>query len=239
MSISTTSGAGAATRATRLTVDGVADHRDVRLGVEDHPQPRAHELLVVGEQDADHAGLPSSGTVRAREAAPGAGAGLAACRRTSETRSRIPTRPRPPLAGARRASRPAGVGHLDVEAVALVAHATSTRHRTGVLERVGQGLLHDSVAVSSTPAGSAARSPSMRRSTGIPAACTRATRSVMPSRVGWGVVAAGSPVGQQAQQAAHLRQPVAAGGLDGARVPRRASRGRCRAPAAPPAPGSR
>jgi len=36
-------------------VDGLADDLDVRLGLQDHPEPRAQELLVVGDEDADHA----------------------------------------------------------------------------------------------------------------------------------------------------------------------------------------
>ena len=34
-------------------VGGLADHLDAGLGVEDHPQPGADELLIVGDEHAD------------------------------------------------------------------------------------------------------------------------------------------------------------------------------------------
>ena len=36
-----------------LAVGGLADDRDVVLGLEHHPKARAHERLVVGDEDAD------------------------------------------------------------------------------------------------------------------------------------------------------------------------------------------
>ena len=54
MSISTTSGFSRRHMLDRLqAVDRLADDLEVVLGVEDHLEPRAHERLVVGDQDAD------------------------------------------------------------------------------------------------------------------------------------------------------------------------------------------
>ena len=50
------------------TVRGLADHGEVVLGAEDHPEPRPDEPLVVSEEDADHA-LASNGR-QARTAYP-------------------------------------------------------------------------------------------------------------------------------------------------------------------------
>ena len=46
-------------------VRGLTDDLDVVLGLEDHAEPRAHERLVVHDQDADHQAASSSGS-RAR-----------------------------------------------------------------------------------------------------------------------------------------------------------------------------
>ena len=45
-------------------VDGLADDLEVVLGVEDHLEPRAHERLVVGDQDADAHAVTSSALLR-------------------------------------------------------------------------------------------------------------------------------------------------------------------------------
>jgi hypothetical protein len=37
-----------------LAVTGLADHRDVVLGVEQRPEARPHQVLVIGEQHPDH-----------------------------------------------------------------------------------------------------------------------------------------------------------------------------------------
>ena len=65
MSISTTSGARLLGLGDRLAaVAGLADDLDVGLGLEDHAEPRAHQALVVGEQDADHRADPSGSRAR-------------------------------------------------------------------------------------------------------------------------------------------------------------------------------
>ena len=53
----------------------LADHRQVGLAVDEHPEPGAHHLLVVDQEDPDRTG--SSGDPRGHpEAAAGAGSGL-------------------------------------------------------------------------------------------------------------------------------------------------------------------
>ena len=83
-------------------LDGLApvgclgDDLDIGLGVEDEPEAAAHERLVVGEQDADHAdaGVPSGS--RARTVNPSRSARAASSSPPSmATRSRIPTSPCP------------------------------------------------------------------------------------------------------------------------------------------------
>ena len=78
MSISTTSGGAAWTAVDRLAaVAGLADHLDVGLGVEDHAEAGADELLVVRDQDADHRAVSCERQPRAhRVAAAVARAGL-------------------------------------------------------------------------------------------------------------------------------------------------------------------
>ena len=47
------------------TVLGLANHLDVALRLEDHPEAGAHELLVVGDEDADHPSILSMPQPRA------------------------------------------------------------------------------------------------------------------------------------------------------------------------------
>jgi hypothetical protein len=46
-------------------VAGLANDHDVVLHLEDHPEPRAHELLVVCNQDPNHVRVVSSGSLAA------------------------------------------------------------------------------------------------------------------------------------------------------------------------------
>ncbi len=68
----------------------LADHLEVGLGVAEHPQAGPDQLLVVDEQDADHAAAPGS-TVRTSQPAP-AGPAVSTPPSTS-TRSRMPVSP--------------------------------------------------------------------------------------------------------------------------------------------------
>jgi hypothetical protein len=64
MSISTTSGASLSALGSLAAVAGLADDLEVRLGLEDHAEPRAHQALVVDEQHADHRADPSGSRAR-------------------------------------------------------------------------------------------------------------------------------------------------------------------------------
>ena len=152
---------------------------------------------------------------------------LASCR---------PARARRPAAAARR-RRPSSQTSTS-RAAGAAATRDPRRRRAGVLEHVGQRLLHDPVGgeVDARRAG-AGRRRSPPTSTGTPAARTRASRSSSSRRLGCGATEPSSAVGEQVQQPAHLGQPLPAGRLDGAeraaggvRVARRRSAG-------PPAPG--
>ena len=67
MSMRTTSGRCVPGQRDRLgAVAGLADHLEVRLGVDDHPEAAAHERLVVGDQHADRHGPRSASGKRAR-----------------------------------------------------------------------------------------------------------------------------------------------------------------------------
>jgi hypothetical protein len=70
-------------------VGGLGDHVDAGLGVEDHPEPGADELLVVGDEDPDaHLGSTAV-TVHPR---PGLGP-ASSVPPSSAARSAIPARP--------------------------------------------------------------------------------------------------------------------------------------------------
>ena len=61
-----TSGSSSAAAVEGLgAVGSLADDLDVLLRLEDHPEPRAHERLVVDDEDPDHGAASSSGS-RAR-----------------------------------------------------------------------------------------------------------------------------------------------------------------------------
>jgi hypothetical protein len=80
-------------------VAGLAGDGQVGLGFQQHPQALADEVLVIGDQDADH-GSPSPSGSRARTANPPPGRGPACSSPPNiATRSRIPASPCPP-AGA-------------------------------------------------------------------------------------------------------------------------------------------
>ena len=96
---------------------GLADHLDVGLGLEDRPEPRADQRLVVADEDPDaHAPCllerdAGSNLVAAVRSRPGA-----ELPPNSATRSRIPISPCPapsPLTGGRAASV---VEHLELAA---------------------------------------------------------------------------------------------------------------------------
>ena len=70
-SISTTSGCRAdAMRDAGRPVAGLADHLDVRLGLQDQPEAHPEQGLVVDQQDPDHAASPASSCSRAETCQP-------------------------------------------------------------------------------------------------------------------------------------------------------------------------
>ena len=75
----------------RRTVAGPADDLEVGLDVEDHPKPGADEVLIVWDEDADHA----SGIDARTRKAPAVSRTASRLPPYRETRSRIPRRPCP------------------------------------------------------------------------------------------------------------------------------------------------
>ena len=63
--MSTTSGREGSTQGQGgASVGGLADHLDVGLGVQDHPEAAAHQGLVVDDEHPDHvAGHPGHGVL--------------------------------------------------------------------------------------------------------------------------------------------------------------------------------
>ena len=119
-------GASATAAVDRLrAVAGLADHGDVRLGVEDDREARPHQGLVVDDEHPQRAGRaqPPAASVPARSGngarSPGtrprpSPAPVSSVPPNACTRSRMPTRPRPPAtAGAGRAATV--VAHLDAQ----------------------------------------------------------------------------------------------------------------------------
>ena len=163
MSISTTSGFSRRAMSTACSaVDGLADHLDVVLGVEDHLEAGADERLVVGDHDAHAHALASSGS-RGAAAASAASA-------SPWSGSRASTSNPPPARGPASqltTDHAHALAHADEPvAAALDARPRQCRRRgrrrsarssssprahahlgvaAAVLERVGQRLLHDAV----------------------------------------------------------------------------------------------
>ena len=153
MSITTTSGCEALGDIDPvLAVGGLADDLDVRLVLEDHPEPGPHELLVVDQDHPDRgahrstAGCESSGS-RACTRKPvevGRGLEVAGVQRHPLAHPDQAA----PAAGALAdvaAPRAALVGDLDVDGARLVRDAHPGTGAAGVLERVGERLLDDPV----------------------------------------------------------------------------------------------
>ena len=130
-------------------VGRLADHLEVVLGVEDHPEAGAHERLVVGDQHAHgaHATAASSSATsgsRARtKKPPPRRRPLSISPPKTRARSRMPTSPWPapsPVAGPA-----AAVGDLQLELALAPAHAHLGGGLRRMLEHVGERLLDDPV----------------------------------------------------------------------------------------------
>ena len=114
--MSTTSGfASIASNTAPSAFAGLADGLDVLLGIEQQPEARADDGMVVDDEDANRHRQRHLGDER-RPGCPALDSTRAG-RRASATRSRMPTRPRPPLA------------RLRVEARAVVLDHARTRSR--------------------------------------------------------------------------------------------------------------
>ena len=194
------------------------DDLDVGLGLEDETQARAHHLLVVGQHHGD-AHVPSLGSGRrARTAKPPSARGPASSSPLNvATRSRMPTRPRPPPATPA-ATAAAVVDDLDGERVLLVAHGHRRARLAGVLERVGQRFLDDAIG-GEIEAGRQAPAPRPPRAaaTGSPASRTCA-QSALQLAEARRRVEARAVVGraQDAEHALDVAERLAAGRLDAA-----------------------
>ena len=103
-------------------VGGLADDLDVRLGVEDHREPGADDLLVVGDEHPDaHAAAPGARAARRSRSSRGRGSGPASQVPPSRSaRSIMPISPYPARRG-----RAAGAG------VAVVADPQAHRRVVG------------------------------------------------------------------------------------------------------------
>ena len=231
MSISTTSGFSRRAMSTACSaVDRLADDLDVVLGVEDHPEAGADERLVVGDQDADaHAAStgsrgaaaasaasasPCSGS-RASTSKPPPGRGPACSSPPiTRTRSRMPTRPWPPPSAR-------GLGVPSPRSVISSCSSSPPRVHAhlgvaaGVLERVGQRLLHDAVGGEVDAGRQLARlavDVQLDRQPGRAGALDQRAELVQRRlRRERGGLLAGV---QHAEQVAHLAQRLAAGALD-------------------------
>ena len=130
-------------------VPRLADDLEVGLGLEDQAEARPHELLVVGQQHADCSCRAASSGSLAWTRKPPSGRGPALSSPPNRpTRSLIPMSPRPPalvIAAAVTGSALSIIDDLELETVGSVSHVDAGVRGTGVLERVRQRLLDDSV----------------------------------------------------------------------------------------------
>ena len=191
---------------------GLADHLEVLARLEDQPEAAADERLVVDEQDAD-AWRPRRGSARApRSRRPGAGP---AVRCAAEQRGALAHADDAVAGSDGRRALPV-VDDVDLQRAAGQAHLDARGRRAGVLERVGERLLHDPV-----------RRPGRRSAAARPArtdSSTPARRSARARR------ASSRPRARGRERTTRCRRP--AGG-----AARSASRGRSpRSPRAPRAP---
>ena len=128
-----------------LAVGGLADDLDVGLGVKDHRQAGAHQILVVGHQHAHRHRRTSVGS-SASTAHPPSGAGPArSVPPSSCTRSVIPSSPKPWLVGRAGSIWPSSVTRSRSVPGALGDPDLHTRGVAGVPQGVGQRLLSQPV----------------------------------------------------------------------------------------------
>ena len=239
--MSTTCGLRAAGELDGLgAVARLAGDLHVGLGLDDHPHAAAHERLVVGDEDADHARCSSPTGSRAATRKPPSGARLGLERAAVERRALAHAdQAVAGVAVAARGRAGAVVGDLERDvALAEVDGDVRRGARAGVLADVGQRLLHDAVG-GEVDAG---------RERALPAADLDVDRDVGGAALGHELVQPREArlrrrgrvllVGaQDAEQPAHLADRLPAGGLDGQQRLADALRGRRRAPAGRRRPG--
>src|SRR5690606_6860462 len=84
-----------------LPVGRLPDDRDARIGVEDHAEAGAHDLLVVGDHDADaHADAARSGSTAVTAQPPPARGPATQVPPSPSARSTMPAMPKPTSPGA-------------------------------------------------------------------------------------------------------------------------------------------
>ena len=188
---------------------------DVRLVGEQHPEAAPHQRLVVGDEHADHARSPPSGS-RALSTKPPSvcrtGRHLAAVDLDALADADEPVAEAVALGGA-----DAVVAHLELELGRLVADGHVGLARAGVLERVRQGFLHDPVGGEID-----SRRQRHRRSLHVHPHGQARSADLVGERVE--TVEAGlrgelevvAVAAHRAEQAAHLGERAAAGALDAA-----------------------
>ena len=215
------------------------------VGAEQHDEAAAHERLVVGDGDADHDRLLVGQPGRDPEPAAGLRARL---ERAAVHRDPLAHADQAVAAAALGAAvdAPAVVGDLEAERTRLVAHdAPSPCAGPGVLQHVGERLLHDPVRGEVD----AARQlhPRRRRtttSTGTPGAVELADEPVELGEPGRGRVRGRAALGlvglaQHAEHAADLGQRRAADARDRLERALRLLRVRVDDVLAPPTPAPR
>ena len=122
------------------TVGGLAHHGEVVLGAEDHPEPRPHELLVVGEEDRGHG---TSWGMTALTRKPPSSQGPHSSRPpAAATVSARPASPAP-LPPPRPTGRAGLVHHVDAQRAALVDRGDRGGRAGRVPGHVDEGLADD------------------------------------------------------------------------------------------------
>src|SRR5579862_292963 len=110
------------------SVPGLARHAEIWFGFQQHPQALADQVLVVGDQDADHVGSPIGRRAVTVNPPPGRGSARSSPPNTA-TRSRMPASPWPPVsAGGTGFPGPSSVTSM---VTALSAQPTVTSARAG------------------------------------------------------------------------------------------------------------
>src|SRR6478672_1323339 len=181
------------------SIGGLPHELDVLFGPQRHLERRAHERLIVGDEDADRHGNSSSvGRVAdTRYPPPETGPALSSPPK-SATRSRIPRWPYR-IRGAWSSSAPsicsAASSWRFIPSSVIISSSDRGRYRTTTSTREGRECFKTFVSPSCTiryadrsnPTGSGRRTPSIVSRTGTPASRTWSTSVSSSSKPGCGV----------------------------------------------------